>query len=345
MTAASGSHGTGDGHGRVPLDHLLRDRGADHHAPALERRRRGAVHERRQRALHVQRAAAVQAPVAQLAGRIGRPRAGVADADRVHVRVEQHARPGPGIERAGDVAERVHRDGVAEPLELRADERRDRALLARRARRPHEFQGKRFQWVTSGRHEGAHNACPRHPAGTAMRVREPEHIYRRRRLTALGGLLVLVVIAGVLIGSGDDDDAAGAHGGARRPPSRRAERAAGRRAQRASRAPGGRVLRRAAEPRAGRARDRQAGHRGAPARAPGEALRHRRAPGAAGARAARRDRERRRRQRRHVPDAAGGRGDPPLPARRPPREGAAAARHPARPCRTSSPRRRGSSSG
>ncbi len=39
-----------------------------------------------------------------------------------------------------------------------------------------------------------------------MRVREPDHIYRRRRLTALGGLLVLVVIAGVLIGSGGGDD-------------------------------------------------------------------------------------------------------------------------------------------
>jgi hypothetical protein len=40
-----------------------------------------------------------------------------------------------------------------------------------------------------------------------MRVRDPQHIYRRRRLTALGGLLVLVVIAGVLIGSGDGPDA------------------------------------------------------------------------------------------------------------------------------------------
>jgi hypothetical protein len=39
-----------------------------------------------------------------------------------------------------------------------------------------------------------------------MRVREPQHIYRRRRLTALGGLLALVVIAGLLIGSGDGGD-------------------------------------------------------------------------------------------------------------------------------------------
>jgi hypothetical protein len=39
-----------------------------------------------------------------------------------------------------------------------------------------------------------------------MRVREPQHIYRRRRLTALGGLLALVVIAGLLIGSGNGGD-------------------------------------------------------------------------------------------------------------------------------------------
>ena len=40
-----------------------------------------------------------------------------------------------------------------------------------------------------------------------MRVREPQNIYLRRRLTALGVLLVLVVIAGVLIGSGDGGEA------------------------------------------------------------------------------------------------------------------------------------------
>ena len=55
--------------------------------------------------------------------------AGSRDADGVHVRVEQHARPGPGVERADDVAERVDLDGIAEPLELGAHERRDGALL------------------------------------------------------------------------------------------------------------------------------------------------------------------------------------------------------------------------
>ena len=304
------------------------------------------MHERRQRTLHVERAAAVQPPVAQLARRVGRPRGGVADADGVHVRVEQHARPRPGVERAGHVAERVDLDRVAEPLELSAHERRDGALLAGRARRPDEFQGKRFQCVTGGLHEGAHNACPRHPAGTAMPVREPQNIYRRRRLTALGVLLVLVVTAGVLIGSGDGGDAPEPKAARERRPGRCAERAAARRAQRAPRAPRGRVLRRAAE--------RRAGRRSASARRIGAARRLARqakpygtqaAPGAAGARADHGDRERRRGRRRDVPRAAGGRGHRPLPARRPAREGAPAPRHPARPRRTSSPRRRGSSGG
>jgi hypothetical protein len=39
-----------------------------------------------------------------------------------------------------------------------------------------------------------------------MRVTETQHIYRRRRLTALGGLLVLVVIPALLVGSGGGDD-------------------------------------------------------------------------------------------------------------------------------------------
>jgi hypothetical protein len=42
--------------------------------------------------------------------------------------------------------------------------------------------------------------------GTGMRVREPQHIYRRRRLTALGGLLTLVVVASLLVGSGAGKD-------------------------------------------------------------------------------------------------------------------------------------------
>ena len=262
-------HGTGNRHGRVPLDHLLRDRGADDHAAALERRRRGAVHERRQRALHVQRAAAVQPPVAQLPGRIGRPRSGIADADRVHVRVEQDARPRPGIERAGHVAERVHRDRRS-----RAARAQRRRAQRRRPPRPKDSASARVPGQTFPvRHQRAsrrpHNACPRHPAGTAMRVREPDHIYRRRRLTALGGLLVLVVIAGRADRERRRRRPAGALGGPRRPAGRCAERAAGRRAQRAPRASRRRVLRRPAEPRAGRARDRQAGRArraGSPAR-------------------------------------------------------------------------------
>jgi hypothetical protein len=38
-------------------------------------------------------------------------------------------------------------------------------------------------------------------------VTEPDHIYRRRRLTALGVLVLLAIVAGVLVGSGGKDDA------------------------------------------------------------------------------------------------------------------------------------------
>jgi hypothetical protein len=47
-----------------------------------------------------------------------------------------------------------------------------------------------------------------------MRVRQPQHTYWRRRLTALGGLLALVVIAALLLGNGDSG----------REPERTAER-------------------------------------------------------------------------------------------------------------------------
>ncbi len=81
--------------------------------------------------LHVHRAAAVQLAVSDLAGGAAAPGGRVGDADRVHVRVEQDAGPGAGVERAGDVAGAVDLDLEAELLQRRAHELRDGALLRR----------------------------------------------------------------------------------------------------------------------------------------------------------------------------------------------------------------------
>lgn len=51
-----------------------------------------------------------------------------------------------------------------------------------------------------------------------MRVKESQHIYRRRRLTALGGLLAFVVVAGLLVGSGGDDGEPESTAARDRPP-------------------------------------------------------------------------------------------------------------------------------
>jgi hypothetical protein len=133
--------------GGEALDHLLRDRGRDDHAAGSRRRRGGAVDERGQRALHVDGAAPEEAAVAQLARRVGRPGLGIGDADGVHVGVEQHARAGPGVEHSDDVPQRVDLDGVPEPLELGAHQRRDGALLAGRAGRADEREEEALEGV------------------------------------------------------------------------------------------------------------------------------------------------------------------------------------------------------
>jgi hypothetical protein len=75
--------------------------------------------QRRQRSLHVHRAASIEAAAGQLAPRVERPRRRIGHADRVHVRVEQHARAGTHVERPDHVPERIDLDRVAKPLELR----------------------------------------------------------------------------------------------------------------------------------------------------------------------------------------------------------------------------------
>ena len=145
---------------------------------------------------------------------IGRPRGAVGDADRVHVGVEQHARPVAAAERADDVAELVDLDGVAQPLHLLAHERRHRALLAGRARGADEAAREAHQGVD------VHGGIMPAPAGGgyATPVNAPVTSIWRRRLTALGVLAAVLVVAALLLGNGEDSDNQEPASSAQEPP-------------------------------------------------------------------------------------------------------------------------------
>ena len=160
--------------------------------------------ERRQRSLHVGRPAAVQTArrAARRPGRPTRPRIG--DADRVHVRVEQHARTRAGIERPDHVAELVDLDRVTEPLHLGAHAHSDVALAPRRARRPHEVEGELFQGGAVQLH-GEASCLAAYTRGYARTVTEAKHVYWRRRLIALAGVAAVLAAAALLLGNGESD--------------------------------------------------------------------------------------------------------------------------------------------